>query len=258
MGKLAVLMAAAMVAVVSQSQAAFVAYDDFGGNSTTGTTSITVAGVAIPGTPTGLLKDYATNTDTGVTLTVTTPAGYTAAEGDTGGTNGLMGAVGTDAYNIFGTKIDAKGYAWYNNATTSRARLTFTGCTPGSAYSVTLFGNRANAYLDRYTVSTIAGADSFANTSSTGAAKSTVSILDDTATVMTGENTANGYVAQFSSINPGSDGTFYIDVYGQGSSGNTYKWYLNAISVTETAVPEPTTLSLLGLAVLPLIRRRRD
>lgn len=247
------LLAAVCTATMAASaQAAFVAYNDCGGSSPTGSTSYWI-GTAVPGTTSGLLKNFATNTNTAVTLSITTPSGYTSADGDTGGTNGAMGAVGTDAYNIFNGMIDAKGYMWYNNTTTSRARLTFTGLNPAAVYSVALFGNRAGAYADRYTMFTIAGADSYSNTSSTG-----VPITDAgaTSTVMTGNNTAAGYVAQYSNI-ADSDGTFYIDVYGQGTTGNTYKWYLNALSVTETEVPEPASLSLLGLGAVALLSRKR-
>lgn len=262
--RIALLAAASAVALTASAQAAFVAYNDFGGTSTGNTTAIAAPGTSTPSSNiSGKLVDYTSGTQTGVTLTTSVPAGYQSPDNDTGGSNGAMATSG-DAATIFGSIINGMGYVWYGvtsgaNNQNARLRLTFTGCAPGEEYSVALFGNRnnnASKYLTRYTVATIAGADSFSNTSSADATKSTVSILNDTATVMTGYNTIAGSVARFSDINAGADGSFYIDVYGAGvSNGENNLWYLNAMQVT--AVPEPAALSLLGLGAVALIRRRR-
>ncbi len=242
---------AAIAACAANSHAVFFAVNDLGGSSGTGTTNYSTGGL-FAGATSGLLKDYATDTNTSVTLSVTTPAGYGSAQWDSGSTNGAMAASGTDAYNLLNGKLNAMGYIWYNDVTTSRTRLTFTGLSPSATYTFALFGNRNRVdYTDRFTITEIVGADSFNNTSSAGTTQSGA-----LTTVLSGANTAPGSLAQYSNISSGVDGTFYVDVYGQVGGTNTHKWYANGLALTE-AVPEPATLGSLALAGIALVRRRR-
>jgi hypothetical protein len=246
---------AAIAACAANSHAVFFAVNDLGGSSGTGTTNYSTGGnfATAGGVSSGLLKDYATNTNTSVTLSVSTPAGYGDAQWDSGTSNGGMSASGTDAYNLFNGKLNALGYLWYNDLTNSRTRLTFTGLSPSATYTFALFGNRNNAgYTDRFTITELVGADSFTNTSSVGTTQSGA-----LTTVVTGANTANGYLAQYSDISAGADGTFYVDVYGAVGGSNSHKWYANGLALTE-AVPEPATLGSLALAGIALVRRRRQ
>lgn len=255
----AVLTASAIIAMsYGTAMADFTAYNDLGGTSSGNVTNIHygVTNPAAGDAPSGLLKNYATGNNTSVTLTLSTPGGYSVAGQDIGDARGTLANAGTDAYSIFGGKIDGKGYLWFNDqvgAGTSRTRLTFSGLSANAQYEVAIFGNRAGNYTDRYTITEIGSADAYANTSSVGA-----TIAGAQTTVMTGNNTANGYVAKYSNILAGNDGSFYVDIYGLGNSGNTYKWYANAVSLSETVVPEPASLSLIGLAGLAMLKRRRS
>lgn len=252
----AILAASAIVAIsYGTANADFTAYNDLGGNSSGNATSIQY-GAALPSasdTASGILKDYSTGNSTGVTLTLSTPSGFTAVGQDTGASNGAMGASGTDAYATFNGKINAMGYLWYNDTTTSRARLTFSGLSASAVYEVSIFGNRAGNYTDRYGITEIGSVDSYTNTSSVGS-----TISGATTSIMVGNNTAAGYIAKYSAITAGVDGTFYIDVYGGPTgAGNGHKWYANAVSLSEVSVPEPASLSVLGLTGLLALKRRR-
>lgn len=122
-------------------------------------------------------------------------------------------------------------------------------------------GDPGTGYADRWTVISLTDADSSTYASSSAAFK-----VSETATSIQSLNTVNGYIAQWTNINPGIDGDFSVRfTYSSGGAGmdrpigsaqNSVNGYGPAVFSVE-AVPEPATLSLIGLAALPLIRRRR-
>jgi hypothetical protein len=148
----------------------------------------------------GHLKDYATGDLLPVSVSVT------------GGTNngtapGLL-APDTDAYRIFSGKINPDQILYYN----SNHVITFTGLDPSKTYRFVHWADRADSgYTSRYSTVTISDVTSFTTNSSTGVTISTSVMTDDSASYCTGYN-INGYVAGFTSINPGPDGDFTITV----------------------------------------------
>ncbi|MBN1673693.1 MAG: lamin tail domain-containing protein [Kiritimatiellae bacterium] len=140
-------------------------------------------------------------------------------------TQGVDAAPGTDAHEAFAGKVDALGLLAYGTAKT----LDFTSLDPALRYTVVLFGNRDGAgYTDRTSVFTLSDVAGFENTSSTGIGP------DDTTTLVSGYNTANGYVARFTHIDPGADGDFRVTV--GGTHGYLNAVMLQALSSAQTAV----------------------
>ncbi|MBA7511636.1 hypothetical protein ES705_03632 [subsurface metagenome] len=196
------------------------AYNDLGGpvgpsfGNVTNYTSITGE------TSAGYLVDYAD----GSTLSA-----YLSVVGDLNSHSGqgAMSNEGTDAYDIFYGKIDAYGPLGYD---TGNHVFTFTGLDPAKKYRFVHFGNRAEVtYTDRFSEIEISDVDSFNTDSSAGVTLSTTTTAGDTAEYCTGYNTANGYVAGWTDINPGSDGDMVITV-----RDGTHE-YSNAIMLQELA-----------------------
>ena len=113
---------------------------------------------------------------------------------------------GTDAANVFNGMIDPRGANVLRDETW-RATITFTNLDPNKDYTLTLSANRGDPLYaeQRFTRVTLAGADAYTNTSSAGV----VVYGDDSVSLSTGYNTANGYVAQWTDIRA-LDGTFTV------------------------------------------------
>ncbi|MBN1669821.1 MAG: lamin tail domain-containing protein [Kiritimatiellae bacterium] len=164
------------------------------------------------GTTNGGMVDYQSGAGVGVSLSVA-------------GGGGLVNeppshpASGTDAYSVFNGMVDCDGYMGYKENLT----LAFTGLDPGLRYEFVIYGNRAEpSYTDRTMLTTIRDVTTFRNTSTPGAQISGSD--DDSTLVYCGDNTANGYVARFTNIDPGTDGDMTITV-----EDNTTKFYANAL-----------------------------
>ena len=105
--------------------------------------------------------------------------------------------------------------------------LTFSDLDPEKEYEVVLFGNRDKAaYSNRVTRFIISGHDEFQNKSTSGAVFS--GPADTSTVIVNGNNTTDGYVARFSKVEPGSDGSFTITVT-DGGSAIPPKFYVNAL-----------------------------
>lgn len=157
-------LATAMLAMGTASMASaagFTAYNDLAwgtGQLETNITKITSpnGGSGLPAT--GLLKDFATGLDTGVTLTVT-GGSY---DGTTQATQGANPTTG-DGFTIFDGKVNGLGAISYDG---NSLVLTFSGLNPSKTYDLSFFAHRNNYAWDRASLVTLSGQEAFTNTSS--------------------------------------------------------------------------------------------
>ena len=210
-------------------------------------------GTDSPGPSSGLLLDQATGASTGVTATLTQSGGVMYQIDPI--TGGCDSAVGTDAFNTFGNIAGMQGTIFYGSDP-SYVDLTLTGLDPNRLYTFATTANRGadadkgegiTSYLDRVTKYTLSGADSFTNSSTSGTI-----IADSGASTAfcTAYNSANGYVARWTDIAPGSDGTIAI----RAGANDYYKFYaFDVFKLATQPVPEPSTLALLAMGSLALL-----
>lgn len=265
-GRTQVLLGLATLATLGvTAQAGFVAYNDCQASGASNPANTTTFGYGGVGTS-GVLKDFATGASTGVSVAVNISSGV-----NTGGSGPTAEfAAGTDADKAFGGKIANTGSVIYYGPTGWTVDLVFTGLTPGQRYSFATTLDRGDSspaptggYTDRWTRISILDADGYTNASSTGAVK-----ISDSTTSIQCYNTTNGYIAQWTNIDAGPDGDFTIQFthettngalsspYPGGATQNTNRGY-GPTGFSLAAVPEPTTLGLLGVGAYILIRRRR-
>lgn len=114
---------------------------------------------------------------------------------------------GTDAWALFHDKVDISGNMSYGDSPGWAADLVITGLDPTKRYTFAGTANRNGGpgYASRVTNWKIIGAESFTYASSAGAQK----IAEDSVEFSTGDNSA-GYVAAWTNIDPGADGTVII------------------------------------------------
>ncbi|MBN1673701.1 MAG: lamin tail domain-containing protein [Kiritimatiellae bacterium] len=178
----------------------------------------------------GALIDYGTGHALPAVLTVA------GGEPNVASPFGALSQPGTDAAQVFSNRVDCLGVIQYAS---ENLTLQLSGLDPGTRYEFVLFGNRNNAnYTDRYSTATISGAAGFANASTPGAKVTTTAVPDDTTIITNGYNTLTGYVARFTQIDPGPDGTFLVTV-----SDNTSRFYANALML-KTCAADPVVVAL--------------
>ncbi|MBN1674039.1 MAG: fibronectin type III domain-containing protein [Kiritimatiellae bacterium] len=181
----------------------------------------------------GALVDYRTGAALGARLSL-----------DSGGSGpyldqGANAAGGTDAGAVFNGIVDCRGLIAYDAA---NLVMRFSGLDPALSYEVVVFGNRDNAlYTDRITKNWIGGADSFVNAASAGADFS--GPADASTGIANGYNTANGYVARFTEVDPGADGLFELHVY-DNESATAPKFYVNAVMLSAYGAGGNTVVEL--------------
>ncbi len=216
-------------------------------------------------TSTGLLKDFATGLDTGVTLTYTGGSYNGSSNGGNPSKSGPAPPVGSDAYNVFNGKINTIGNTSYVNADGVDEFLTFTGLDPTKLYEVVLHTDRGNYGFSRGHLAIIEGADSFTNTSSQfndDNGNPVYSGPGDDSTRVSADNPL-GYIVRYSNINPGADGEFALHAGWDPGNDPGSQWkapYLAAVALAEGVsipVPEPASLVLLGLGACSMLFSRR-
>jgi hypothetical protein len=214
----------------------FIAYNDLAwgtGQLDTKITKIT-SPAGNSGLPSvGLLKDFNTGLNTGVTLTVTggefTPPGNA--------TQGLdPTTTGSDAFTLFNGKVSGLGVISYITGQNDSLELTFTGLNSSKIYDLAFFAHRNNYAWDRASLVAISGQDAFTNTSSVATDNPIGGVIfsgpTDESTRLPADNDS-GYVARFSDINPGSDGTVVLTISFDGTSPVEKGKYGSAIMVVE-------------------------
>ncbi len=186
-----------------------------------------------PGPTTGELIDFNTGIGTGVTATLTQSGGV-VWQPDASSPNYSGGAdcsPGTDAYGAFNPTTASLAGVVYYGASGWYVDVTFTGLNPAKRYAFTTSANRFNStYNDRITKYTISGADSFTNSSTSG-----VTVTGGGASIAfcTGNNTAAGYVARWTNINPGADGTFKVRAE-SGTTSQVKAYAFSAFKLTQS------------------------
>lgn len=179
-------------------------------------------GSGSPGPSSGELMDYATGIGTGITATLTQSGGV-IWQPDTSSNwyGGYDTAVGTDARNTFGDIADMTGVTYYGSSGWY-VDLVLTGLDSSKKYIFATSAARCKAsYTNRYTIYSISGADSVINESTLG-----VNITSDTEVWFnTGDNYNEGYVARWTNIEPGPDGSVTIRATHHASAESGRKAY---------------------------------
>ncbi|MGP0590914.1 PKD domain-containing protein, partial [Nitrospira sp. T9] len=229
----------ATVQVTVQTQGTgFTAYNDLAwgtGQLETNITKITspIGNSGLPSS--GILKDFTTGLNTGVTLTVT--GGEFIGSGQA--TQGANPTVG-DAFTIFNGKVSTLGVISYVNQAANSLLLTFNGLNPSKSYDLSFFAHRDSYGWDRASLVTLSGHDAFINTSSVASDNPSevggviFSGPSDTSTRLPADND-KGYVARFSNIEPGSDGKVVLTISFDGNIASQYTGkYGSAIRLMES------------------------
>jgi hypothetical protein len=173
-------------------------------------------GSGFSGSSSGELLDQKTGNPTGVIATLTESGGVVWQPQNSGGfTGGYDTAVGTDAYDTFNGIADMTGVIYYGS-TGWYVDLALTGLNPNRTYTFATSASRSrrftdgsgDGYADRNSIYTISGVDAATNASTPG----TEQYLDDPLSVLfnTGNNHDEGYVARWTDIDPGPDGSFTV------------------------------------------------
>ncbi len=176
-------------------------------------------GTDYSGPTSGMLLDQATGSPTGVTVTLTQNGGVVwMSDVSSDWYGGYDTALGTDARTTFGGICDMTGTIHYG-ASGWWVDLTFTGLNPAKTYTFATSASRANSsYPSRNTLYTLSGVDAATNASTTG-----VNVIDNYSVWFnTGDNHSTGYVARWTGIQPGADGSFTVRAQAYGSEYRAY------------------------------------
>ena len=170
-------------------------------------------GINAPGASGGPLRDFRTGADLPVIATLSGSAGV-----EFHSDQGADSALGTDARTTFGGvtgmqgSLQGSGNGWYVD-------LTFTGLDPEKVYEFATSANRdgGTAFNTRVSRFTIQNAEDFTNASTPGVTLHG----EDSVSFSTGNNTAAGYVARWTNIRSGDDGSFNVRVTHATTETNT-------------------------------------
>ena len=237
---------------VSAAHADFVAFNDcvVAANHRANAANVTTYGIGsgYTGATSGELKNISNGAGTGVTATLTQFGGVQYQPDLV--TGGDDCAAGTDAALTFNPTLSMQGVIYYGSTVGWYVDVTLTGLNPNGLYEFVTSSNRKGttaSYISRLTKYTLSGVDGFTNTSTAG-----TTIAGASTTFSTGENTANGYVARWSGINPGADGIFKVRA--EMAAGNCYTF--DAFKLTEVVVPEPSSIIALAGGLVGLLGMR--
>ncbi|MBN1845276.1 MAG: lamin tail domain-containing protein, partial [Sedimentisphaerales bacterium] len=192
-------------------------------------------GSGYSGSTSGELIDHGSGQGSGITVSFSQSGGVVWQPSASSG--GSDTAAGTDAYALFGGIADMTGVIYYGS-TGWWVEMTFTGLDPFQRYRFATSANRGGAsdYETRFTCYTLLDADGFTNASSSGV------LVNSAASVSfsTGRNTQNGYVAQWTGIQPGADGDFTVRAEAHGSPYDDRRAYSFDVFLLEAAQTDTT------------------
>jgi hypothetical protein len=207
-------------------------------------------GAGFAGSTTGGLLDQPTGNSTGVTVTLTESGGvnWQPAVGPTWD-GGYDTALGTDARNTFGGIADMTGVIYYGSLGWW-VEVTFTGLDPGRVYTFATSSSRAKqntdgapGYDDRWTIFTVSGVDGATNESSLGTTEYDDGSGPDPWRVWfnTGNNHNDGYLARWTDIEPGADGSFTVraEAHPNSASGGLQAYAFDLFLLQEFAPCDP-------------------
>ncbi len=214
---------------------AWVAYNDCAWVSGQTETNITKYTIPDDGTASGLLMNYATGSNSAVTATFTASGSPSVVTGNYGGSETTSG---TDAYTTFHGIADMPGVIQYGNSGWY-VDLTFTDLDPAKTYTFATSANRDGGYTERITIFTLSGDDGATNASTAGVTE----ITENSVSFLTGENTDDGYVARWTGINPGSDGTISIRAE---ATASEYRAYAMSVFMLAEEVGSTPTIETTG------------
>ncbi|MFH1108834.1 MAG: DNRLRE domain-containing protein [Planctomycetota bacterium] len=191
-------------------------------------------GTGGPGPGSGVLLDQASGDSTGVTVALTESGGvhWNHTIGGTW-TSGYTTHAGTDARTTFGGIADITGVVYYGS-TGWWVDATFTGLNSQRRYTFATSASRANsAYTARITRFSISGVNGATNASTPGVQEYNGNPLQ--VYFNTGDNHTSGYVARWTDIDPGPDGSFTVRA--QAHSGNE-AYAFSVFMLREQSPPE--------------------
>ncbi len=207
---------------------------------TTGQIDTNITKYTISGSTSGPLKDFATGAETGVTASFSSSGSPQLRLEE--GYGGVPSDPGTDAHEIFDGFVDTAGIIQYGSSSSGwSVTLTLSGLDPARTYTFAATANRGDSgYTDRVTRYTLSGADGATNASSGG-----VTVINDFSVAFnTGDNTQNGYVARWTGIRPGSDGTITVRAEPHGDNKRAYAFSAFMLQEEGGAPPDEYALTV--------------
>ena len=204
--------------------------------------NVTTFGVGdgFTGGTSGELLDQATGTPTGVTATFVESGGVNWQAGTQYG--GADTAAGTDASDTFGGMADMTGVIQYGDAGWY-VELTFTGLDSAKQYTFATSASRNNSsYTERYTQYTLSSVDNAINASTTGVDE----INNLSVWFNTGDNHDEGYVARWTGIQPGADGTFTVRAEAHPDADSNKAYTFDVFMLQEHESGTDPTITVIG------------
>jgi len=211
----------------------------------------------------GELVKKSDGTGTGVTATVTESGGmHWQPDTSDNWYGGYDPVAGTDAKNTFGGIVDMTGVTYYASAGWW-VDVELSGLDPNKTYNFATSAARSKpTYSDRISIFTLNGADSFTNSSTPGTDNELETYTTGTDILgpnqvrfITGDNNTLGYVARWTDIDPGDDGTITIRTTHDAASNGGYKAYAPDVFMVQEVgvIPEPSTIAMLVMGLFGLL-----